>query len=176
MHLLVYFMIVYRVQTSYWFSVLTLVISVIYYPNWFKLSWGDPGYVQKSNVGVTCETCSAVKNEGTHHCRKCGRCVAIMDHHCLWIDNCVAAWNFKYYFRVMILVSIQFSVSCVYFFSKIVSTDIEPKGIYSLKCFVPLAPLWFSEINLFWYLFDAFILLNSIFYGLYPFGSALKVH
>lgn len=96
-----------------------------------------------------------------------------MDHHCMWTDNCVAANNFKYYFRVMALVSLQFSVCFVVFIYSIATKDIQPKGVSGIKSFVPFAPLWFDDINVGWYLFDAFIFANSIFYALYPVGTAL---
>lgn len=44
-----------------------------------------------------CDVCNSIKPERAHHCRKCKRCVFLMDHHCVWVNNCVGLYNRKYF-------------------------------------------------------------------------------
>lgn len=37
-----------------------------------------------------------------HHCRRCGACVARMDHHCIYAANCVGAGNHKQFLLLLL--------------------------------------------------------------------------
>lgn len=47
------------------------------------------------------------KRYRAHHCRRCGACVARMDHHCVYAANCVGAGNHKQF-----LLSLIYSGAC----------------------------------------------------------------
>ncbi|XP_022743033.1 probable protein S-acyltransferase 15 isoform X2 [Durio zibethinus] len=49
-----------------------------------------------------CNKCAAYKPPRAHHCRVCRRCILMMDHHCLWINNCVGYWNYKAFFTLIL--------------------------------------------------------------------------
>uniref|UniRef100_A0A8D0H6C7 Palmitoyltransferase n=1 Tax=Sphenodon punctatus TaxID=8508 RepID=A0A8D0H6C7_SPHPU len=73
----------------------------------------DPGTVTKSNQalfaqayaydgvmfekGAICPTCNVRKPARSKHCGLCERCVHRFDHHCVWINNCVGAFNARYF-------------------------------------------------------------------------------
>ncbi|VDM54521.1 unnamed protein product [Angiostrongylus costaricensis] len=42
--------------------------------------------------------CNFFKNERTHHCSICKRCIMGMDHHCIWINQCVGSHNHRHFF------------------------------------------------------------------------------
>ncbi|KJH43396.1 DHHC zinc finger domain protein [Dictyocaulus viviparus] len=45
-----------------------------------------------------CERCKLFRNERTHHCSVCRRCILGMDHHCIWINQCVGSHNHRHFF------------------------------------------------------------------------------
>ncbi|NXW57450.1 ZDHC4 palmitoyltransferase, partial [Eurystomus gularis] len=77
-------------------------------------SRSDPGVITKSNhallvkiyaydgvlfqEGIVCPTCNVEKPARSKHCSLCGGCVHRFDHHCVWVNNCIGAFNAKYFF------------------------------------------------------------------------------
>ncbi|XP_054850644.1 palmitoyltransferase ZDHHC4 [Eublepharis macularius] len=73
----------------------------------------DPGTITKSNQalflhtyaydgvmferGIECTTCSARKPARSKHCGVCHSCVHRFDHHCVWVNNCIGAFNMRYF-------------------------------------------------------------------------------
>ena len=68
---------------------------------------------------MECRTCDNFKPARAHHCSMMDRCVLKMDHYCPWIGNCVGFGNYKYYFLLLVYVSVGgllFLARCFYFF------------------------------------------------------------
>jgi len=42
--------------------------------------------------------------ETAKHCGACNRCVNNFDHHCRWLNNCVGKANYKWFFKLIVLV------------------------------------------------------------------------
>ncbi|NXC46866.1 ZDHC4 palmitoyltransferase, partial [Penelope pileata] len=77
-------------------------------------SRANPGIITKSNhaslmkiyaydgvlfqKGTMCPTCHMEKPARSKHCSACGICVHRFDHHCVWVNNCIGAFNAKYFF------------------------------------------------------------------------------
>ncbi|XP_074914964.1 palmitoyltransferase ZDHHC4 isoform X2 [Buteo buteo] len=77
-------------------------------------SQANPGIITKSNhaslvkiyvydgvlfqKGIVCPTCNMEKPARSKHCSFCSICVHRFDHHCVWVNNCIGAFNAKYFF------------------------------------------------------------------------------
>ncbi|XP_053550950.1 palmitoyltransferase ZDHHC4 [Bombina bombina] len=87
----------------------------------------DPGKVTKENAdsytqvykydnvffhqGKKCPTCHLMKPARSKHCGVCGSCVQRFDHHCVWVNNCIGAFNTRYF--LLYLLSLNLTVICL---------------------------------------------------------------
>ncbi|NXG77447.1 ZDHC4 palmitoyltransferase, partial [Baryphthengus martii] len=81
-------------------------------------SRADPGLITQANHaalvtiyaydgvlfqrGTVCPTCGMEKPARSKHCGSCGGCVHRFDHHCVWVNNCIGAFNAKYFFLYLL--------------------------------------------------------------------------
>ncbi|XP_009565232.2 palmitoyltransferase ZDHHC4 isoform X2 [Cuculus canorus] len=76
-------------------------------------SRANPGIITKSNhaslvkvyaydgvlfqKGIVCPACNLEKPARSKHCSLCSVCVHRFDHHCVWVNNCIGAFNARYF-------------------------------------------------------------------------------
>ncbi|KAM6407621.1 palmitoyltransferase ZDHHC4 [Rhynochetos jubatus] len=81
-------------------------------------SRANPGIITRSNhaslvkiypydgvlfqKGTVCPVCSLEKPARSKHCSFCSVCVHRFDHHCVWLNNCIGAFNAKYFFLYLL--------------------------------------------------------------------------
>lgn len=60
------------------------------------------------NQRGTCYTCHTKKFARSKHCSTCGKCILLMDHHCIWLNNCVGYYNYRYFISFLITLQVIF--------------------------------------------------------------------
>uniref|UniRef100_A0A8C8XPZ9 Palmitoyltransferase n=1 Tax=Panthera leo TaxID=9689 RepID=A0A8C8XPZ9_PANLE len=120
---------------------LLLVINLVF----FTLSCvSNPGTITKANEflllqvyefdevmfpkNMKCFTCSVRKPARSKHCRVCNRCVHRFDHHCVWVNNCIGAWNARYFLIYLLTLTASAAtmaiVSTVFLVQLVVVSDL----------------------------------------------------
>lgn len=72
--------------------------------NWLREVENDPNYKEELTDNGDknfCEKCFIPRPSRSHHCKKCKKCVLLMDHHCFFISNCVGHRNFRAFFILL---------------------------------------------------------------------------
>ncbi|XP_045315838.1 palmitoyltransferase ZDHHC4 isoform X2 [Leopardus geoffroyi] len=120
---------------------LLLVINLVF----FTLSCAsNPGTITKANEfsllqvyefdevmfpkNMKCFTCNVRKPARSKHCRVCNRCVHRFDHHCVWVNNCIGAWNARYFLIYLLTLTASAAtmavVSTVFLVQLVVASDL----------------------------------------------------
>lgn len=120
---------------------LLLIVNLVF----FTLSCvTDPGTITKANEllflqvyefdevmfpkNVRCPTCDLRKPARSKHCSVCNRCVHRFDHHCVWVNNCVGAWNTRYFLSYLLTLTASAAtmavVSTVFLVRLVVMSDV----------------------------------------------------
>ncbi|XP_046945407.1 palmitoyltransferase ZDHHC4 isoform X2 [Lynx rufus] len=120
---------------------LLLVINLVF----FTLSCvSNPGTITKANAfsllqvyefdevmfpkNMKCFTCNVRKPARSKHCRVCNRCVHRFDHHCVWVNNCIGAWNARYFLIYLLTLTASAAtmavVSTVFLVQLVVVSDL----------------------------------------------------
>uniref|UniRef100_A0A8C5S3H7 Palmitoyltransferase n=1 Tax=Laticauda laticaudata TaxID=8630 RepID=A0A8C5S3H7_LATLA len=93
-------------------------------------SRSNPGIITKSNQllflhayaydglmfqqDAECPTCAVRKPARSRHCGVCHACVHRFDHHCVWVNNCIGAFNIRFFLCYLLtLTSMAASVAVV---------------------------------------------------------------
>lgn len=99
------------------FFYLSLLLTIIL---WLRASKSDPTDpvvlanraaiagnhpFESSRYENMCTICSTSVGYNSKHCGNCNRCVERFDHHCIWLNNCIGASNYSYFFQLICILA-----------------------------------------------------------------------
>ena len=101
----------FSVVDYYWFYIILMVkvIAMIFMifkdPGFIKIDKSDSLYKLSKQFDSynICVLCVGERPPRAKHCQLCRRCVSKYDHHCPWINNCVGARNFGFFYLYLML-------------------------------------------------------------------------
>ncbi|XP_039205670.1 palmitoyltransferase ZDHHC4 isoform X2 [Crotalus tigris] len=93
-------------------------------------SRSNPGIITKSNQllflhayaydglmfqqDAECPTCAVRKPARSRHCGVCCGCIHRFDHHCVWVNNCIGAFNIRFFLCYLLtLISMAASIAAL---------------------------------------------------------------
>ncbi|KAK2495687.1 hypothetical protein MC885_001551 [Smutsia gigantea] len=115
---------------------LLLIVNLVF----FTLSCvSNPGTITKENESsflqvyefdevmfpkdTRCSPCDLRKPARSKHCSVCNRCVHRFDHHCVWVNNCIGAWNARYFLIYLLTLTasaVTMAIVCTVFLVQLV--------------------------------------------------------
>lgn len=95
--------------SALWLGLVLLLQQCFFYLTLFTSPY-TPATPQQSllelyrwnNKARVCPFCRILQPSRAIHCPTCARCIARFDHHCPWVNNCIGAANFAYFFLMLI--------------------------------------------------------------------------
>ncbi|CAK69536.1 unnamed protein product (macronuclear) [Paramecium tetraurelia] len=60
----------------------------------------------QTKLNCYCKICLAFVKAPSKHCKSCNRCTDQFDHHCIWLNNCIGAQNYRYFFILIVLLEL----------------------------------------------------------------------
>ncbi|KAM6424539.1 palmitoyltransferase ZDHHC4 isoform 1-T2 [Liasis olivaceus] len=117
-----------ELEFSRLFLVLPYLLLAVNVAFFILCSKTNPGTITKSNQllflhayaydgvmfqqDVECLTCAVRKPARSRHCGVCRSCVHRFDHHCIWVNNCIGAFNIRFFLCYLLtLTSVAVSIA-----------------------------------------------------------------
>ena len=88
---------------------------------------------------ILCKWCNNYRPLRTGHCSKCDECIVHMDHHCEFIQNCVGAYNHRFFLQFITYLFIILSLFLYYAHSVWSEVGDEHKNMIHVSWFFALA-------------------------------------
>jgi palmitoyltransferase ZDHHC9/14/18 len=58
-----------------------------------------------------CKTCKIFRPARSNHCRTCDNCVEVFDHHCVVLNTCIGKNNYKWFFALLVSLTLHGAMS-----------------------------------------------------------------
>lgn len=92
---------------------------------------------ERLKTSILCKWCNNYRCFRTGHCSKCDQCIAHMDHHCEILQNCVGAYNHRFFMQFIVYLFIIITLFLYHTYGNF-DKLIEYKVIIELSWFIAL--------------------------------------
>jgi len=112
---------------TYFYQLVCYLVASFISPGYLNASWlshvqDDPTFREEpaeNGEKNFCEHCCLPRPSRAHHCQVCKKCVLLMDHHCLFIDNCIGYRNYKAFYLFLLIYILHTVLTLVILFNSI---------------------------------------------------------
>ncbi|XP_044733059.1 probable palmitoyltransferase ZDHHC24 [Chrysoperla carnea] len=101
--------------------------------------------IQSTDGTSICSVCESIQPPRAYHCPLCKICILKRDHHCVFTSSCIGFYNYRYFFTLLIFVTIG-SLYGAYFHVFYTYHNVEYKSIITiLRILMPLMMIVLDE-------------------------------
>ena len=111
-----------------------------------------------------CYSCSLYRPPRTSHCSVCDNCVERFDHHCIWLGTCIGKRNYKYFYGLIISLTLSgiFQIICAIYYVVIESKNFEKKENNTLLIIFGFSSIAFYNILFLVFFLGKLVLIHTI--------------